>query len=65
MKWDEFVKDRCSNIKYIFSEDNFEPTNIECPKCGATVYRDLRYAYASFPPKCRYICKECDWSDYA
>ncbi len=53
MTWEEFKE---SN-KPIFSDK--EETDIECPKCGAHIYRDTRIVLTSYPAQYRYECPNC------
>lgn len=35
----------------------------QCPRCGAGVKRDYSVSYMSNPPKYRYFCKNCNYSE--
>lgn len=61
--WEEFEDTR---IKFHnFVDQTKVPTDIVCPKCGEKIYRDDSVIYASMPPKCKYFCDKCGWSDFA
>lgn len=63
MTWEEFTDTR---IKFHnFVDQAKVPTDIVCPKCGEKVYRDDSVIYASMPPKLKYFCDKCGWSDFA
>ena len=56
MKWEEF------NPWDAYKETaRWKETDIECPKCGAKIFRDMAMVLTSYPPKHNYWCKECDW----
>ena len=61
MKWDEFNK--------MISIDTWEETrsqvNIECPKCGAKLFRRNDIVLTSNPPKYQYECDKCNWVGYS
>ena len=56
MTWEEFKE---SN-KPIFSDK--EETDIECPECGAYIYRNTQIIFTSLPAQYRYECPNCGWS---
>ena len=62
MKWEDFKKERqrqgVAYYKYI-------KTDIECPKCGKTIYRLADVVLTSYPPQYGYYCKNCGWSGTA
>jgi predicted RNA-binding Zn-ribbon protein involved in translation (DUF1610 family) len=62
MKWDEF------NKMTIIDTWEMEPrsqVNIECPKCGAKLFRRNDIVLTSYPPKYQYECDKCNWVGYA
>lgn len=63
MTWEEF-KDTRIEFHNLVDQKKI-PTYITCPKCGEKIYRDDSIIYASMPPKHKYFCDKCDWSDYA
>ena len=36
----------------------------KCPQCNGAVKRDYSVAFMVYPPKYRYFCKECGYSEY-
>ncbi len=61
--WDEF-KDQRTDFRNLVDQKKI-PTAITCPKCGEMVYRDDSIIYVSMPPKHKYFCEKCGWSDFA
>ena len=62
MKWDEFNK-------MIFIDTwEMEPrsqVNIECPECGAKLFRRNDIILTTYPPKYQYECDKCNWIGYS
>lgn len=56
MKWDEY-----QDHNWILC-DNREQTNIECPECGALIWRKTDIVLTSYPPKFQYECDACGWT---
>lgn len=58
-------EDFAKSIK--FEEDNIKKYwNKElyaCPRCGEGVKRDYSVAYMTNPPKYRYFCKNCSYTE--
>lgn len=62
INWEDFM----NGIAELNTNNNFEePTNIKCPKCGELIFKITNQVYTTYPPKYRYICKECGWIGYA
>ena len=61
MKWEDFIKINKNEILTA----TYERTDIECPKCGVYVYKDITKIYTSNPPKHKYYCPNCNWSGFA
>lgn len=57
MKWEDY-----QNTLFKLYE-NREKTSIECPKCGALLWRRTDIVLTTYPPKFRYECDSCQWSD--
>lgn len=55
MTWDEF---KGSDI--VFSQE-YEQTDIECPKCGEYLRKYTGAIITTYPPKHRYDCPNCRW----
>lgn len=34
---------------------------VECPNCGASLFRDNLVVLSTYPPMHKYICKKCEW----
>ena len=60
MNWEEY---RNKNNNY--STNRYQLIEVECPCCGQYIYKDLQVVLTSFPPKCKYICKNCNWQGSA
>lgn len=58
MTWEEFKQEK--NFKY---NTGFEITNIECPKCGEKIYKDVTKVLTTYPPMHRYVCMKCFWEE--
>lgn len=65
MTWEEF-QDICGNSSDLLTRmrSNREITNIECPNCGAHLYKRTDIALRSYPPKYQYEC-DCGFVGYA
>ena len=61
MTWDEFRKQRAEEQKRT-RNFRYKETDIECPVCGARIFRDDMIVLTSNPPQHRYLCMECEWS---
>ena len=61
MKWDEFNK----MISIDTLEEIRSQVNIECPKCGAKLFRRNDIVLTSYPPKYQYECDKCNWVGYS
>ena len=59
--WNEF-KNGIANLNNITNE---EITNIRCPNCNEKLYKITNHVFTSYPPKHKYICKNCNWEGYA
>lgn len=57
--WYEFAQEKA------MAPTRSEPTAIACPCCGRALYKDTTVILTSLPPKYRYFCVACKWSDYA
>ena len=55
MKWDEYQQ------KLFVQDLNRERTEIECPNCGAYLWRRTDIVLTSYPPQFRYECDQCGW----
>lgn len=60
MKWEEYQN---SIPAYEYFSDR-EKTDIECPNCGAPVWRRTDIILTSYPPKLQYECDYCGWVGY-
>ena len=56
MKWEDYQKE-----EWILYHDR-EKTQIECPECGALLWRRTDIILTSNPPQFRYECDSCGWS---
>ena len=56
MKWDEYQKITVPNIL-----QDREQTQIECPGCGALLWRRTDIVLTTYPPKFYYECDACGW----
>ena len=57
MKWEEY-----QNIEWALYQ-NREKTTIECPECGALIWRRTDEIFTTYPPQYRYECDCCGWTD--
>ena len=60
MKWDEFDK--------MISIDTWQTrsqVNVECPKCGAKLFRRNDIVLTSYPAQYQYECDKCNWVGYS
>lgn len=62
MTWEEFLEQKRAD-KYL--SDDYERTDIVCPNCGATVYKNVCNVLLTYPMTYRYECEKCDWYDIA
>lgn len=58
MKWEEY-QTMTDEDWHFFTHR--EKTNIQCPKCGAYIWRRTDVVLTSYPPKFRYECDNCKW----
>ena len=56
MKWEDYRKG-----ENIALSSSYVKINIECPKCGAEIYRDESVVYMAYPPQHDYYCFKCGW----
>ncbi len=56
MKWEEY-----QSQEWKLYQDR-EKTIIECPKCGALLWRKTDVVLTTYPPQFRYECGCCGWS---
>ena len=56
MTWDEY-QNKGLYREYI----NREKTQIECPQCGALLWRRTDVVLTTYPPQYRYECDACNW----
>jgi len=56
MKWEEYQTHEWELYQ------NREKTIIECPKCGALLWRRTDIVLTSYPPKFKYEYDRCGWS---
>ena len=59
MKWEEYQQQARDKINLW----NWKETDIECPNCGEKIFRCATLTLACIPPKYRYKCFNCDWTD--
>ena len=55
MTWEEYQK----NFNQIHT--NRELTEVECPQCGAHLWRRTDVVLTSYPPQYQYECDTCNW----
>ena len=58
MKWEDYQK------KEWIHYENREKTDIECPECGALLWRRTDIVLTTYPPKSQYECDACGWIGY-
>ncbi len=60
MKWEDYVNDRrLTNI--VKNNQRYIRTDIECPKCGALIYKNISVVLTSYPPQYQFHCEKCGW----
>lgn len=60
MEWEEYKQEYYS-LPFDLSE--WQKTNFECPECGGVIYKNIRYVFATYPPKYTYRCSKCNWTE--
>ena len=58
MKWEDYQNNEWKLYQ------NREKTQIECPKCGALLWRRTDIVLTTYPPKSQYECDTCGWIGY-
>ena len=61
MKWEDYVNDRRLTNIYKGNQ-HYIRTDIECPECGALIYKNISIILASYPPQYHFHCEKCGWS---
>lgn len=62
MKWKEFKEQTLNDIA-LFDSYNWKRTDIECPVCRGTIYKNIGIVLTSYPPQYQYKCPRCGWFD--
>jgi len=60
MEWEEYKNQEKDKFKISGSND-WVKTEITCPKCGSSVYKNIEVVLTSYPPHYQYKCISCDW----
>ena len=58
MKWEDYQNYQVYDLKL---HQNREITEIECPKCGALLWRRTDIVLTTYPPQFQYECDACGW----
>ena len=58
---EEFIKNLKDKEK--ITMEDWNKALYKCPICNGSVKRDYSIMYMSNPPKYRYFCRECGYSD--
>lgn len=58
MKWEEFKRQGVPLAEF----QTYERTEVECPKCGAVIYRRTDIVLTTNPPMSQYECLKCGWT---
>lgn len=61
MSREDFIK-KLAEQKEI-EMDEWNKDLYKCPRCNGAVKRDYSVMYATFPPKYRYFCRDCSFSE--
>ena len=61
MTWEEYKNQQLEVNKYM-NHAMYTQTDIECPECGAFIYKNTTFTLASYPPQQLFRCMECGWS---
>lgn len=59
MKWEDYQNQAKDKLGWW----GWDETDIECPNCGEKIFRCATLTLTSIPPKFRYKCFNCDWTD--
>lgn len=60
MKWEDYKNKRSTEILHLHNM-NYLKTDIECPVCGAPVYKNTSIVLTSYPPQYQFHCEKCGW----
>lgn len=61
MKWEDYQTEKQRTINIFNDNQVWIKTEIECPKCGEIIYKNMSLILASYPPKYTYKCPKCKW----
>lgn len=56
MKWEDYKNNEVRQF-----DPKYEKTDIECPKCGCYIYKDISFQYCTNPPRHQFYCLTCGW----
>ena len=60
MTWEEYQNQRRQSNIYK-NNQHYIQTDIECPKCGALIYKNISLILTSYPPQYQFHCEKCGW----
>ena len=64
MKWEDYKAQR--ELHNIYKNNqHYVLTDIECPNCGAFIYKNISLILTSYPPQYQFHCEKCGWFDTA
>lgn len=62
-KEEKYMIDRDTYFKSLECNDTMSIPVYECPKCKGVVRKRLDIVLTTYPPKHRYECEKCDYSE--
>lgn len=60
MTWEEYQNQRKKSNIYK-NNQHYIQTDIECPKCGDLIYKNISLILTSYPPQYQFHCEKCGW----
>jgi len=61
MTWKEYQNQRRQSNIYK-NNQHYIRTDIECPECGALIYKNISLVLTSYPPQYQFHCEKCGWT---
>lgn len=61
MTWKEYQNQRRETNIYK-DHQHYVRTDIECPECGALIYKNISLILTSYPPQYQFRCVKCGWT---
>ena len=61
MKWTDYQIAIRQTYNLFNDGQTWIQTEVECPKCGKFLYKNMSLVLTSYPPKYQYKCSNCKW----